>query len=34
MEWVKAFHGKTLTKEQHEKALHELDVWYKSVVPA
>jgi transketolase len=34
MEWVKAFHGKTLTEEQHKKALHELDVWYKSVVPA
>ena len=32
MEWVTSFHGKTLTKEQCERALQELDAWYKSVV--
>lgn len=32
MEWIREFHGKTLTKGQHEKALRELDAWYKSMV--
>jgi transketolase len=32
MEWVTSFHGKTLTEEQCEKALRELDVWYRGMV--
>jgi transketolase len=32
MEWVREFHGKTLTKNQYEKALEDLDAWYKRMM--